>query len=788
MTQKESRLQLGAGEVATLIFDKNWDDSPLGPPVSWPQSLQTVVSLMLNSKFPMFLAWGPELGFIYNDAYIDVLEQKHPWALGRRFIDIWSEIWPDISPIIDKVMTGESSYYENLPLTMRRKGFVEQTWFTFSYSPVYDENQSVAGLYCACTETTQQVLAERRRKDENERLKDFFQQAPGVMAVLRDADHIFELANEAYYQLVGYRELVGKSVREALPELEGQGLIELLDRVYKSGETYLGRAIPVKLLRRSGKEMDQRYVDFVYQPIRDNAGKVYGIFVEGSDVTEAIQVTKALQESEQRLRQLANTIPQMAWMAKPDGYTHWFNDRFFDYTGTSRPQVQGWGWAKIHHPDNVPEIIDKYKALIAKGRPFEMTCPLRSAAGEYRTFFTTVAPLYDSTGNIVQWFGTNTDIHEIEQAQEELRAANRRKDEFLAMLAHELRNPLAPISAAAELLRIPRLDPDQVRTTSEVITRQVGHMTELVDDLLDVSRVTRGLVNLQRAIVNLNDVIVDAVEQVTHIVNTKRQTLKTNVAGEPIQVMGDRTRLIQVFSNILNNAARYTPVEGEISIQVEKLNNQVQVRVTDTGPGIGPDLLPHVFELFTQAERSPDRSQGGLGLGLALVKSLVELHQGSVTARSAGPELGSEFTVVLPLYSGATDSSAEGQPPPKTRQKTESATRILVVDDNVDAAQTLCLLLDSHGYPTHAEYTAADAIEFVSQHSPPVIILDIGLPDMDGYELARRLRSKPEGRSALLIALTGYGQSRDREQSAEAGFAHHLVKPVNMDELLSVLG
>lgn len=787
MSRTATRLQLGTGEVAKLISEKHWDDSPLGPPDGWPQSLQTVVSLMLNSKFPMFVAWGTELGFIYNDAYSEVLGQKHPQALGLRFADIWSEIWPEISPIIDKAMAGESSYFENLPLTMLRKGFEEQTWFTFSYSPVYDENQSVAGMYCTCTETTQQVLAERRRQDENERLKDFFQQAPGIMAVLRDADHTFELANHAYFQLVGERELVGKPVREALPELEGQGWFELLDHVYTSGESYQGRAMPVELRRKHGQALDQRYVDFVYQPIRDNRGKVTGIFLEGSDVTEAVHATKALQENEQRLRQLANTIPQMAWMARPDGYVHWFNDRFFDYTGTAQEQVLDWGWASIHHPDNRSSIISRYRALIARGEPFEMTCPLRAATGDYRTFFITVAPLYDAAGNIEQWFGTNTDIHEIEQAQKELRAANRRKDEFLAMLAHELRNPLAPISTASDLLKRPGLSQKQARAASEVIARQVVHMTELVDDLLDVSRVTRGLVTLEQAPVGINEVVLDALEQVTHIVNSKRQKLTTEIATKPIQVMGDRTRLVQIFSNILNNAARYTPVEGEIFILVDATDTHVQVRITDTGMGIEPKLLPHIFELFTQAERSPDRAQGGLGLGLSLVKSLVDLHRGKVTARSNGPERGSEFTVTLPLYTGAATAPSPVDSSAELGETVEAEQRILVVDDNVDAADTLSLLLESHGYPVQAQYTAADAIEFVHQHSPPVIVLDIGLPDMDGYELAKHLRATPQAASAVLIALTGYGQNRDRERSKEAGFSHHLVKPVVMNELLSVI-
>ncbi len=652
-------LQLGTGDIAELVSRTDWEALPLGAPEAWPHALRTIFNLMLNSKFPMFVAWGPQLAFLYNDAYSEILGQKHPKALGRPFADIWSEIWDDILPIINKALAGEASFFENLPLTMLRKGFTEQTWFTFSYSPVFDESGAICGVYCTCTETTRQVLAERERRDEIDRLRDFFQQAPGIMAILRHPSHTFELANQAYYQLVGNRELVGRTVREALPEVEGQGLFELLDQVYRSGTPYVGRAVPIKLRRSEDGDLEQRFADFVYQPIRDSAGQVSGIFVEGSDVTEAVLVNRALQESEERLRQLANTIPQLAWMARPDGYIHWFNDRFFDYTGKTLEEVEGWGWHVVHPPETAQAGIERYKTLIATGEPFEMKGALRSASGEFRTFFTKTAPLLDAAGNTVQWFGTSTDIHEFEQAQEELRATSRRKDEFLAMLAHELRNPLAPISTAAELLKLPGLKDGQIKATSAIITRQVSHMKQLVDDLLDVSRVTRGLVNLQRKPVSLTDVIRDAVEQINPLIVGKRQSLSVRYSDATAQVLGDHTRLVQVFSNILSNASRYTAEQGEILIQVQidGGGEHVQVRIIDSGIGLEPQLLPHIFELFTQAERSPDRSQGGLGLGLALVKSLVELHNGKVAARNNDSGQGSEFAVTLPVLGAAPDTS-----------------------------------------------------------------------------------------------------------------------------------
>ena len=274
------------GEVGELMQRKDWSGSPLGPPERWPLALQSVVSLLLSSKFPMFVAWGDELGFLYNDAYSQILGVKHPAALGRRFQDIWAEIWTDLQPLIERALAGEASWLDDLPLTMNRHGYDEQTWFTFSYSPVRDEHGKVRGLFCACTETTDKVRAIRINEAERQRLQDMFAQAPGFMAMLSEPDHKFQLINEAYKRLIGGRDVTGMPVREALPELEGQGFFELLDDVYRSGEPFIGRQQPLLVRRSPGGPVEQAYVDFIYQPVRDSEGAVTGIFAEGYDVTE----------------------------------------------------------------------------------------------------------------------------------------------------------------------------------------------------------------------------------------------------------------------------------------------------------------------------------------------------------------------------------------------------------------------------------------------------------------------------------------------------------------------
>lgn len=734
----------------------------------------------------MFVAWGSELGFLYNDAYAEILEAKHPAAIGRRFQDIWAEIWDDIHPIIAQAMQGISTYHRNLPLTMNRNGYEEQTWFTFSYSPVREESGKVAGMFCAVTETTDQMLAERHRAEEHERLRNLFQQAPGFIAVLRGPLHIFDIANDAYLRLVGHRDILGKPVREALPELEGQHFFEHLDQVYATGEPFFGKELPAMLQRQANGPLEQRFVSFIYQPTVDHRGIISGIFVEGSDVTEGVQAHRALKESEQRLRQLANTIPQLAWMADPDGRVHWYNDRCYEYTGLRPEELRGWGWQRAHHPDAVPSVSEKWKRSIESGQPFEMSFPLRAANGEYHSFFTRAAPLRDAAGNIVQWFGTSTDITPLELAKNELKEANRRKDEFLAMLAHELRNPLAPISTAAELLKLSASDEGRVRKTSDIITRQVKHMTGLVDDLLDVSRVTRGLVTLHDETLSINGLLTEAIEQVHGIMETKRHHFSVDFPEEPVFVRGDRTRLIQVFANILNNAAKYTPAEGRITLYLGADAEHVEVAVIDNGAGIAPTLLPYIFELFTQAERSADRAQGGLGLGLALAKSLVELQGGTVSAQSRGLGNGSTFTVRLPRVSRPDSDTAQQNVRSGLPHQSGKA-KVLIVDDNRDAAEMLSLLLESLGHEVEIAYRPHDALSAAQRSAPSALFLDIGLPDMDGYELARRIRALPETSKSLIVAVTGYGQPKDRERAMRAGFDYHLVKPAALNDVLDVL-
>jgi signal transduction histidine kinase len=368
--------------------------------------------------------------------------------------------------------------------------------------------------------------------------------------------------------------------------------------------------------------------------------------------------------------------------------------------------------------------------------------------------------------------------------QYEMREIDDRKDEFLAMLAHELRNPLAPISAASNLLQIPTLDRETIQSTSEIISRQVQHMTGLIDDLLDVSRVSRGLVTLETTTLDAQQIVTSAIEQVRPLINSRRHQLTVHNSPVPAAVVGDQKRLVQIIANVLNNAAKYTVVDGHIILTVTVNDSSVIFTVQDDGIGMEAHVLERVFDMFAQGERSSDRSQGGLGIGLAIVKSLVNLHHGTVSAYSPGPGKGSTFTVRLPR-------ALEVAPPievtlPELANVT-SPHRLLIVDDNVDAAVMLGSYLEIIGYSVIVEHSAEAALERIVTEPPAACLLDIGLPDMDGSELARRLRTHPKTASSLMIAITGYGQDSDRQKSTDAGFDHHLVKPVELPALLKIL-
>ena len=503
----------------------------------------------------------------------------------------------------------------------------------------------------------------------------------------------------------------------------------------------------------------------------------------------AAELDKVVAESERRRRLhetfLENT-PDLAYVFGLDHRFAYANKILLTMWGRTWDEAIGLTCLELGYEPWHAEMHDReIDHVIATRQSIRGEVPFNGINGRriYEYIFT---PVLGMDGQVEAIAGTTRDVTERKQAEEVLRDANLRKDEFLAMLAHELRNPLAPISAAAEVLQTPALDAKLAKRTSQIISRQVKHMTALVNDLLDVSRVTRGLVAISKEPLDLKSVVYSAVEQGRPFIEAQRHHLLFDLAAEKAYVLGDRERLVQIIANLLNNAAKYTSPGGEIRLRLEVNTDTLALSIEDNGIGMPAELQPHVFELFTQAERTADRTQGGLGIGLALVKNLAELHGGTVSCFSEGKDRGSRFTLRLPRHHVENGAAAEG--PGDTRQPAPSKQplRILVVDDNEDAAQMLALYLESLGHQVSIEHSSRAAIDRARLERPDVYILDIGLPDMDGNELARCLRQE-ETAHALLVAVTGYGQEQDRLKTTAAGFDQHLVKPVDLAKLASLL-
>jgi signal transduction histidine kinase/ActR/RegA family two-component response regulator len=405
--------------------------------------------------------------------------------------------------------------------------------------------------------------------------------------------------------------------------------------------------------------------------------------------------------------------------------------------------------------------------------------------GRVCTIYGNAAPLFGPEGERRGAIAAFVDITALKQAQHQLQEADRRKDEFLATLAHELRNPLAPISNAAQFLKLRGLSDPSLGWGIDVISRQVQTMARLLDDLLDVSRISRNKLILRRQRIDLAAVVARAVETSRPLIDAAGHEFTVSLPAEPVMLDADPMRLAQVLSNLLNNAAKYTESGGHIRLVAARRGDEVDISVEDDGIGIAPDMLPRLFQIFSQAEPALERSRGGLGIGLSLVRGLVEMHGGTIAAHSAGLGRGSRFTLRLPVQQSQPERELAA--PARNAAPTPAHLGVLVADDNHDSADTMASMLEAVGYQVFVAYDGAEAIRLAQEHHPAVALLDIGMPRRNGYEVCRHLRSQPWGRDMCLIALTGWGQEADRRRATTAGFDHHLVKPVEPGGILGML-
>ncbi|MGC1718607.1 MAG: PAS domain-containing protein [Isosphaeraceae bacterium] len=504
------------------------------------------------------------------------------------------------------------------------------------------------------------------------------------------------------------------------------------------------------------------------------------------DVTERRVAEEKLRRREWELQTLADNSPDILTRFDPNLRHVFVNAAVLKVTGRQREEYLG----KTNHELGMPADLcqlweDALRSVFGTGLQRSIEFAFPTAAG-IRHYSARLVPEFGPEGTVEYVISVTHDVTDHKRYEEALRDQDRRKDEFLATLAHELRNPLAPIRNGLQILRLAP-DGEDALEIREMMERQLAHMVRLIDDLLDVSRISRGKFELKRELVQVQDVLDHAIETSQPLIEAGRHELIIQPPNEPVWLDGDLTRLAQVVSNLLNNSAKYTPNGGRITLWAGFEGDNAVIRVTDNGSGISAEMLTQVFEMFTQVDRTLDRAQGGLGIGLSLVRRLVEMHGGTIEADSPGLGLGSVFTVRLPVALPPMTRSISGTPPERPERSSSSTLRVLLVDDSDDGATSLALLLQVWGHTTRIADDGPQAIEAAREFRPDLVFLDIGLPVMDGYEVCRRLRDNPDLSRTIFVALTGWGGEEDKKRAQDAGFAFHLVKPVNPDQIEDVL-
>jgi PAS domain S-box-containing protein len=753
----------------------DWTASPLGAPSAWPPALAHAARFLFDAPMPMLLAWGDVQGVLYNDAAVPLLGAHHPGLLGARLAD-WPDAWDGMAAHAARALAGEAFRVGQYLRTAGAAGAAP--WLDLAFAPLRELEGTVRGFTCTVCGPAALPAGDAGFRAVADALPQM------VWSTLPDGYH--DYYNQHWYDFTGMRdgETDGELWNAMFHEDDRERAWAAWRMSLATGAPY---EIEYRLRHRSG---DYRWVLGRALPVRDAEGRIVRWMGTCTDIDQQKRHEEALRQSEARFRRLAESNVVGIVRYRMDGTIIEANQAFLDMLGYTREDFERDGLAS--RALTPPEWAEATACAMAQLRTVGR---IENLVKEY--FRKDGSRVSVQMGSITmddpatEGVAVMVDVTPIKDAQRALREADRRKDEFLAMLAHELRNPLAPITAAADFLKVGRPDEERVRQVTTIIGRQARHMTGLIDDLLDVSRVTRGLITLERAPVPLAGAIAEAVEQVRPQVKAKGHRLELHLPSDEALVSGDRKRLVQVFANILGNAARYTPNQppdgGRIDLRLGVDDACVTVDVCDNGIGMTPELTARAFDLFSQAERSADRAQGGLGIGLALVRSLVELHDGTVSAHSDGPGRGSRFTVVLPRLR-VEGGDAVGVPGTAQPAAPEQALEVLIVDDNVDAAQILAMYIEAVGHRATVWHSPGQALAYAAEHKPDLCVLDIGLPEFDGHELARRLRALPGMATLPLVAVSGYGQARDRALALAAGFDRHFVKPVMAADILDVLG
>ena len=797
---EESSVFSKGGEVGCLLQTLDWTSTPLGEPCQWPHALRGAVSMVLQCAHPMYIWWGPELLCFYNDAYRrSIGAERHPSSLGRPGREVWAEIWPIIGPQIERVMSGQGPIWredQRVPIT--RDGKLEDVYWTYSYNPIPDPDASggVGGVLVVCSETTSAVLAARRHEQELLRQREIFAQAPGFAIVMSGPEHHVDFVNDGHRVLFGSDGWLGKPIREAFPDLRGQGFFELLDNVYASGQPYRAARAPVRFRPGGGDVEEVRILDFVYAPVFGVGGGVIGVFCQGFDVTQQIKAEEDLREREEQLRLAVESGDVGLWDVDAETGGLYWPARVKAMFGIP-PDVDV-TMADFYaglHPDDRERVTAAFAAAADPAQRALYDVEYRTVGKEDGIIRWVAAKgrgVFDATGRCIRVIGAALDITErrvtqesLRASEERLRAADRKKDEFLATLAHELRNPLAPIANAAALLQNPSLDSGKATRFAQMIMRQTRAMAVLLDDLLEVSRITTGKLRLKKKSVSVASLVESALEPIRPALEAKGHALRVEMDGGEVLLEVDPVRISQVLTNLLTNSIKYSQPGGAIVLRTRATSRELTLEVQDTGIGLSTEQLPTVFEMFAQVAPTIERTEGGLGIGLAVAKAIVEMHGGRIQAASAGLGKGATFTVIVPRGEAVAPAPVDADR--RFGDAKAAQEPVLVADDNVDAAESLAALLELDGYAVYLAHDGMQALELAKSVKPVACFLDLGMPRVNGYDVARQLREAGNGSAPLLVATTGWGQAEDRRRALDAGFDVHLTKPIDMTNVSQAL-
>jgi PAS domain S-box-containing protein len=646
-------------------------------------------------------------------------------------------------------------------------------------TPLRGADGMIVGAINLLVDITDRKRAEADLRDSEQRFIQFMHNLPGL-AWIKDLQGRYVYANEAAERAFArpLDELLGHTDQEIFPPETAAEFAANDLRVLESASCIE----TIETLEHDDGAVHHSIVSKFPIPGRDgDTALIGGVAV---DVTELKQTEQALRRSEAWFRTLAEASPALIWRVDPNGEFTYVNPPYLEYFGRHEDEVLDRGWFPLLHPDDAGAYMAAVNSAQRQRGRLCAAVRVRHRNGDWRWIESYALPLFGEDGEYLGHIGTSLDITERKQVEEALSEADTRKDEFLAMLAHELRGPLAPIRNSIELLR--RTAAPGAEGVLGMLDRQVGQLVRLVDDLLDVGRISRGRIELRRERLDIRQVVQHAVEAVGPLCRDLAQTLTVDLPADPAFVDGDPARLAQVLGNLLSNASKFTPRGGRLSVTVEPPSGEppnVVIRVRDTGIGIAAEQIAQIFDLFMQVDTSLERVGGGLGIGLTLVRTLVGMHGGTVEVRSEGPGCGSEFVVRLPRV----DALPAAAPRSGDRSAARVPRRILVVDDNRDSADSLCALLRLDGHEVTAAYDGLEAVSAAAEFAPDLVLLDIGLPKLNGFEAARRIRQQRGESCPVLVALTGWGQDSDRKTSREAGFDAHLVKPVDESALTNLI-